>query len=95
MQVLQCLWRPRLVGLAIFAVTATPAVLFLSEKPHRFLAEAIMVLLATSLVLICQGFRRSPCFFGGMLVFVMNPIIGQILLTWVMWYSRWAASYFL
>lgn len=95
MQLLQHLWRPRLVGLAIFALIAIPAVLFIREVPPRFLAEAVIALLGTSLVLICHGFRRSPCLFGGVLVFVMSPIIGQILLVWVIWYARWAASYFL
>lgn len=78
------MWRPRVVGLLLASVTIVPAVLFISGDVSVWILPVFVVLLSASIVLMCRGFRQNPCLFGGILVFVVNPLIGQVLLLWIL-----------
>jgi len=89
------MWRPRLIGLALIAVTIVPAVLFISDRQlHDSVAFAFCIVLAASIVLMCRGFRENPCVFGAVLVFVVNPLVGQVFLLWCLRCVREVQSYF-
>lgn len=87
------MWRPRLIGLLLLTVTIVPAVLGISIKGLPLIvALAFVVLLSASIVLMCRGFRKNPCLFGATLVFVVNPLVGQVLFLWCMRCIRIASS---
>ncbi len=80
--------RPRTVGLALLALTALPATIFISSKVPLLIPEAVILSLAASLVLVYRGFRHKPSRLGFGLLVATNLIAGQLLLLWTIRYIR-------